>query len=87
MEMQKIIEENVSLKKLVEELQEKLKQYTNPKCHKEFYEKNKKNIIENSNNRLKKIKETNPEKIKEYRRNAYLKRKEKAEKEKSNIKE
>jgi myo-inositol-1-phosphate synthase len=87
MEIQEIIEENISLKKLVEELQEKLKQYTNPQCHKAFYEKNKKNIIENSNNRLKKIKETNPEKIKEYRRAAYLKRKEKAEKEKCNIKE
>ena len=87
MEIQEIIEENISLKKLVEELQEKLKQYTNPQCHKAFYEKNKKNIIENSNNRLKKIKETNPEKIKEYRRTAYLKRKEKAEKEKYNIKE
>ena len=85
MDIEAILEENKQLKVLVEELQEKLKKYTNPAAHKAFYEKNKEKIIKESAERLKKLNQTNPEKIKEYRRNAYLKRKEKLKNE--NIKE
>jgi len=85
MDIETVLEENKQLKILVEELQEKLKKYTNPFAHQVFYEKNKAKIIQNSNERLKKIKETNPDKLKEYRRTAYLKRKEKLKNE--NIKE
>ncbi len=85
MDINSILEENDRLKKLVEELQEKLKNYTNPPAHKAFYEKNKEKIIKESSERLKKLTESNPEKIKEYRRTAYLKRKEKLKNE--NIKE
>ena len=46
---------------------------------------NKEKIIKESNERLKKMKETNPEKLKEYRHKAYLNRKEKLKNE--NIKE
>jgi hypothetical protein len=77
MDINVILEENKQLKLLVEELQENLKKYTNPHAHQLFYEKNKERIIAESSERLKKLKETNPDKIKEYRRNAYLKRKEK----------
>jgi hypothetical protein len=85
MDINAILEENKQLKILVEELQDKLKKYTNPPAHKAFYEKNKEKIIKESSERLKKLTESNPEKIKEYRRNAYLKRKEKLKNE--NIKE
>jgi hypothetical protein len=77
MDIEAITKENQYLKDLVAELQEKLKKYTNPSAHQAFYEKNKEKIIKESSERLKKLNQTNPEKIKEYRRNAYLKRKEK----------
>ena len=85
MDIEAIIKENQELKVLVTELQDKLKKYSNPLAHQAFYEKNKEKIIKESAERLKKLNQTNPEKIKEYRRNAYLKRKEKLKNE--NIKE
>ena len=77
MDIEAVLEENKQLKQRVIELEEKLKKYTNSTSHKSFYEKNKEKIIKESGERLKKLTESNPEKIKEYRRNAYLKRKEK----------
>jgi hypothetical protein len=77
MDIEAIIKENQELKSLVAELQDKLKKYSNPESCQKFYEKNKEKIIQTSNERLKKLKEMNPDKLKEYRRNAYLKRKEK----------
>ena len=77
MDIKDILEENKQLKERINELEEKLKKYTNPLSHQVFYEKNKEKIIKESTERLKKLTESNPEKIKEYRRNAYLKRKEK----------
>jgi hypothetical protein len=76
MDIDAILKENQELKALVSELQEKLKRYTNPPAHQAFYEKNKEKIIKESAERLKKLNQTNPDKLKEYRRNAYLKRKE-----------
>jgi hypothetical protein len=77
MDIEAIIKENQELKSLVSELQEKLKRYTNPDRNKKYYENNKEKFIQNGNERLKNMKETNPDKLKEYRRTAYLKRKEK----------
>ncbi len=77
MDIETLIKENNELKILVNELQEKLKRYTNPDRNKKYYENNKEKFIQNGNERLKKLKETNPEKLKEYRQKAYLKRKEK----------
>jgi hypothetical protein len=85
MDIDAILKENQELKVLVAELQDKLKKYSNPESCQKFYEKNKEKIIQTSNERLKKLKEMNPDKLKEYRRNAYLKRKEKLKNE--NIKE
>jgi hypothetical protein len=85
MDINAVLEENQILKQRVSELEEKLKKYTNPLAHQAFYEKNKEKIIKESGERLKKIAESNPEKIKEYRRTAYLKRKEKLKN--KNIKE
>ena len=65
----KILEdENIKLK-------EQLHKYTH--SQKEYYEKNKEIVIQKATENKKKIKETNPEKIKEYAKRAYLKRKDK----------
>ncbi len=85
MDIEAILEENKQLKVLVEELREKLSKYTNPNRNKKYYENNKAKFIETSNKRLEKLKGTNPDKIKEYRKTAYLKRKAKLDNE--NIKE
>ena len=79
--MDEIINENNLLKQHVNELEERLKKYTSGKNHKKYYEKNKKKVMENGANYLHKLKEENPNKLKEYRRRAYLKRKEKLKKE------
>jgi hypothetical protein len=80
--MDELIEENKLLKLKIAELEEKLEKYMSQ--HKKYYETNKNIIIEKANTRLKKINEDNPEKIKEYRRRAYLKRKEKMNNEEIN---
>ena len=70
-----IINENKLLREENAILKEKLNKYTNQ--HKNYYENNKDIINEKAKQRLKKISQENPDKIKEYRRTAYLKRKEK----------
>ena len=80
-----IKKENEELKKKNAELEERLKKYTSGKNHKKYYEKNKEKVMESGANYLSKLKEENPEKLKEYRRRAYLKRKEKLQKEKIEI--
>ncbi len=80
MDYNNIINENKLLKEENTILKEKLNKYMNQ--HKNYYENNKEIINEKAKKRLKKLSEENPEKIKEYRRNAYLKRKEKLKNEK-----
>jgi hypothetical protein len=77
-----IIKENQILKEEIEklkleinELNEKLKKYTNSQGHKKYYEKNKNTVMEKSKSYLQKLKEENPDKLKEYRKTAYLNRK------------
>jgi hypothetical protein len=76
--METIKKENEDLKKEILEIKSQLISLSNSK--KKYYEKNKDIVKEKASQRLKKIAEENPEKIKEYRRNAYLKRKEKLQK-------
>jgi len=64
-------EENTKLKLQIEN-------YNNSR--KSYYEKNKEIVNEKAKQRLKKIAEENPEKLKEINRLAYLKRKEKIKK-------
>ena len=73
-DLKKQIEE---LKQQKLELEEKLKKYTNNKQHIKYYENHKDVVKERAKNYLEKINESNPEKLKEWRHNAYLKRKEK----------
>jgi predicted secreted protein len=63
------------LKKKNVELEERLKKYTNGDNHKRYYKKNKEKVMELGANYLQKLKEENPEKLKEYRRTYYLKKK------------
>ena len=76
-ELQILKQENEEMKNKIIELEERLKKYTNGDNHKRYYEKNKDKIMETGSNYLKKLKEENPEKLKEYRRTAYQNRKEK----------
>ena len=63
------------LKNKNNELEEKLKNYTNPIRNKKYYENNSEIVKEKAKNYMEKIKETNPEKLKEWRHQAYLNRK------------
>jgi hypothetical protein len=77
--MEELQQENVQLKKRIIELEEHLKKYTNSEGHKRYYEKNKEKVMANASNYLRKLSQENPEKLKEYRKKAYLRRKEKTQ--------
>jgi len=65
------------LKKKNEELESRLKTYTNNHRHKKYYDNNTEIVKQRAKNYMEKVKETNPEKLKEWHYTAYLKRKEK----------
>ena len=77
--IEKLIEENKLLKEKISELTEHLKKYTAPQRNKKFYENHKEEIIKKviKYKEKNKDKKQDPEKIKEYNRRAYLKRKQK----------
>jgi hypothetical protein len=66
-----------ALRKTIEDLEIRLKKYTNGDNHKRYYEKNKTKIKESGSLYLQKLKEEHPEKLKEYSRAAYQKKKNK----------
>ena len=70
-----ILQENHELKLKNAELEKRLQKYTNSDGHKKYYEKNKDIVKEKGKSYLQKLKEENPEKLKEYRHTAYLNRK------------
>ena len=77
-------EENNLLKQKIEglenqvaELEEHLKKYTNSTRHLKYYENNSEKVKERTKNYVEKLKTENPEKLKEWRRTYYLKKKEK----------
>jgi len=74
-EINKLKLEIEELKNKNNELEEKLKCYTNPERNKRYYEKNSDIVKEKAKKYMGKIKETNPEKLKEWRHQAYLNRK------------
>ena len=71
--------ENELLKKKNIELEEKLRSYTNTERNKKYYEKNSEKVKEKAKNYMEKMKTENPEKLKEWRHNAYMNRKMKKE--------
>ena len=80
----KILYENLLNECKNEILKDKLQSYTNGKRHKRYYEKNSDIVKQKAKEYIDKIKETNPEKIKEWRHTAYLNRKEKLKNENKN---
>jgi hypothetical protein len=90
MNNEELIKENLLLKEEIDLLKEKLKNYTAPKRSKKFYETHKEEIKQ----KVREYKEkTNynsnipKEKKQEYNKRAYLKKKEKIEDNKNEIKE
>jgi hypothetical protein len=67
--------ENKLLKQENDKLKKQLENYTNSR--KSYYEKNKETVNEKATLRMKKLAEENPDKLKEYRKQYYLKQKEK----------
>ncbi len=84
-EINKLKLEIEELKNKNNELEEKLKLYTNPLRNKKYYEKNSDIVKEKAKNYMEKIKETNPEKLKEWRHQAYLNRKTKLKAQENDI--
>lgn len=75
--------ENEVLKKQNKELLERLSAYTNSDSHKRYYESHSTEVKEKAKVYLGKLKDTNPEKLKEYRHTAYLNRKAKLQEQKN----
>ena len=83
MDIEELLKEIIMLKEENSKLKSQIENYNNSR--KSYYEKNKDHIKAKAKEGLKKIAEENPDKLKEYRRNAYLKRKEKMNKLNENI--
>lgn len=81
-QIKEILEENARLKEELQATKEHLKKYTAPASRKEYYEKNKE-VIKEQNRKYKKTTnyKSTPEQRKEYNKRAYLRRKEKLQKE------
>ena len=75
--------ENDALKQQNKELQERLSAYTNSDSHKRYYESHSTEVKEKAKVYLGKLKESNPDKLKEYRHTAYLNRKAKLQEQKN----
>jgi len=73
----KLRQENSVLTEIVDNLRKQLEKYTNNDRHKRYYEQNKDKVKENAKQYLNRLKTENPDKLKEYRHRAYLKRKDK----------
>ena len=84
MKIEELIKENILLKEENETLKKKLEKYQH--SSKSYYEKNKDYVNEKAKERLKKLAEENPEKIKQYRKTAYLNQKEKRKQKELKIK-
>jgi cell division septum initiation protein DivIVA len=82
-EVELLRKENETLKQQNKELQERLSAYTNSDSHKRYYESHSSEVKEKAKVYLGKLKETNPDKLKEYRHTAYLNRKAKLQEQKN----
>jgi hypothetical protein len=73
------------MEKYIKELEEHLKKYTNNNRHLKYYENNKEVVKERTKNYVEKLNTENPDKLKEWLRNYYLKKKEKLKEQEENI--
>ena len=84
--IKELLEKNAKLEEELLATKEHIKKYTAPASRKEYYEKNKEAVIERVKNHKKNTNyKPTPEQKKEYNRQAYLKRKEKIQKEQNDI--
>ena len=81
MDYDTLLNENKLLREENEKLKKQLENYNNSR--KNYYENNKDIVNQKSKERLKKRAQEDPERLKEINRKAYLKRKEKLAKEKT----
>ena len=77
MNNEELIKENLLLREENEKLKQQLKNYNNSR--KSYYEKNKELVNQKAKERMKKMAQENPDKIKEYAKKAYLNKKSKLE--------
>ena len=73
--LEDVLKENAELKTKLAEMEEALKKYTNGERHQRYYDAHKEDVKSRAKAYMDKLKTENPEKIKEWRRNAYLKAK------------
>lgn len=73
--LEDVLKENADLKSKLAEMEEALKKYTNGERHQRYYDKHKEEVKSRAKTYMEKLKVENPEKLKEWRRNAYLKAK------------
>jgi hypothetical protein len=76
-ENEKLKTELDMVRKELAETVERLKKYTNGDNNKRYYEKNKELVKKKAEENMRKLKDKDPDKIKEYAHKAYLKQKEK----------
>jgi hypothetical protein len=77
MNNEELIKENLLLREENEKLKQQLENYNNSR--KSYYEKNKELVNQKAKERMKKMAQENPDKIKEYAKKAYLNKKAKLE--------
>ena len=75
--IQELNDEIQSLRLQVNTLKTRLSKYTNNERHKKYYENNKDKVKQNAKLYIERLKEENPEKLKEYRKRAYMNKKQK----------
>ena len=74
---EEMINEITNLRSQVITLKTRLEKYTNSDRHKKYYANNKEKVKQNAKRYIERLKEENPEKLKEYRKKAYTNRKDK----------
>ncbi len=67
--VEELTKENEDLKAKVAQLEESLQKYTNTDRHKRYYEKNKEKVKARAKEYMERMRNENPEKIKEWRQN------------------
>jgi hypothetical protein len=75
--IQELNDEIQSLRLQVNTLKTRLSKYTNNERHKKYYENNKDKVKQNAKLYIERLKEENPEKLREYRKRAYMNKKQK----------
>jgi hypothetical protein len=68
--VEELTKENEDLKAKIAQLEESLQKYTNTDRHKRYYEKNKEKVKARAKEYMEKLRAENPEKIREWKKNA-----------------